>query len=229
MISRTRKIVDSLLLIMSVIIALFVGYCYSCVSGSKDCNVLIEGTKNATGFLGEYTSYFMGSGVVVSKDGYVLTAGHCVRDTQKLRVTLRNGKSYEISEYFVPEDPNFDFGIIKLPADVNDFKPLGNSDLAVGWIYNIGNAKGIWEDSFFFGTVYNSHFKRMVFGKSEYILAKITIWPGCSGGGVYKYKELVGVVSMKPDEDGCLIVPTNVIKTLWGSCKSHKVGEQLNR
>jgi serine protease Do len=226
MISRTRRIIDGLLLIVVMFVILFMGNCYLIVKDSKDCNVLLEYKRTVVTVFGEVGAEAMGSGVLISKDGWVLTAGHCVRDVNDLRVTLSNGESYEVSEYLVPEDSNVDFGLIKLPIVVKNFRPLGNSNGVSGWIYNIGNAGGIWEGKFTFGNVYKSNLKRRFLGNTQFILSEMQIQHGCSGGGVYKYSRLIGIVSMKAGESGCLIVPSNVIKKLRNSCKPHKIGEQ---
>ena len=223
MISKTRKIVDSFLLVIVAISALFVGQCYLTVQDSKDCNVLLEYNKKVVTIFGKSEVEAMGSGVLISSDGWILTAGHCLRDSYNLRVTLPDGQSYKVDEYLVPKDPNVDFGLIKLPINVNKFRPLSDSNNVSGWIYAIGTSNGVWDAEFHYGTVYNPNFKRRAFNDCQYILAKMVVQHGCSGGGVYKYGRLIGIVVIIPDNGGTLIVPSSVVKSLRDTCETKKV------
>lgn len=81
----------------------------------------------------------MGSGVIVSKDGYILTNNHVVKGAEKLTVVMTDGKKY--SAKIIGTDPQTDVAVIKiddrnLPAAV-----LGDSDqVKVGqWVIAVGN------------------------------------------------------------------------------------------
>jgi serine protease Do len=81
----------------------------------------------------------LGSGVIVSKDGYILTNNHVVDDAQKLTVMLGDKKKYTAK--LIGKDPQTDVAVIKI--DAKDLHPaaLGNSDDArVGqWVIAVGN------------------------------------------------------------------------------------------
>ena len=81
----------------------------------------------------------LGSGVIVSKDGYIITNNHVVKDAQKLTVTLAYKKKY--TARVVGKDPNTDVAVIKIDAKNLPVASLGNSDqVKVGeWVIAVGN------------------------------------------------------------------------------------------
>jgi serine protease Do len=81
----------------------------------------------------------LGSGVIVSKDGYILTNNHVVKGADKLTVVMENKKKY--SAKVVGTDPQSDVAVIKIDAKDLPLANLGNSDVArVGqWVIAVGN------------------------------------------------------------------------------------------
>ncbi len=81
----------------------------------------------------------LGSGVIVSSDGYILTNNHVVDGAQKLTVMLGDKKKYTAK--LIGRDPHTDVAVIKI--DVKDLPAatLGNSDnVRVGqWVIAVGN------------------------------------------------------------------------------------------
>lgn len=84
----------------------------------------------------------MGSGVIVSKNGYVITNSHVVQGADQVRVTLATGK--KVVGDVLGDDPNVDVAIVKLPLNDLPAAPLGDSDaLNVGQgVIAIGNPLG---------------------------------------------------------------------------------------
>ena len=204
-----RKWLRRILLCIILVFVIWAGVLYNCAVGNRKYNVVVEVERQ--GRFGP--RYSVGSGVVISEDGLILTAGHVVEDASKVKVTLSDGQEF-ITEVFYA-DPNEDVGLIPLFTDVNDFIHLSDSNDITPYdiVYNIGNANGIWDNSIFFGIVYENHFKRMFLDiDSEFMFAKMKVYPGCSGGGVYHYNKLIGVVVMgvTRDRQATFIVPSNV-------------------
>jgi Do/DeqQ family serine protease len=85
----------------------------------------------------------IGSGVIVSPDGYVLTNAHVVAGAQHLTVTLPDGRTFAGS--VVGTDPATDLAVVKIPATGLPVAPFGNSStLAPGdWAIAIGNPYGL--------------------------------------------------------------------------------------
>ncbi|RPH30525.1 Do family serine endopeptidase, partial [bacterium] len=81
----------------------------------------------------------LGSGVIVSKDGYVLTNNHVVDGSDKLTVMLQDKKKYTAK--VVGRDPQTDIAVVKIDADNLPVASLGNSDnVKVGqWVIAVGN------------------------------------------------------------------------------------------
>ena len=85
----------------------------------------------------------LGSGVIVSKDGYILTNNHVVAEADELRVALNDGREFEAK--LIGADPKTDVAVIKIDADALPFATLADSDLLrVGdLVFAVGNPLGI--------------------------------------------------------------------------------------
>ena len=81
----------------------------------------------------------LGSGVIMSADGYILTNNHVVDGADKLWVTLENKKRY--SAEIIGRDPQTDVAVIKIDAHNLPVAAMGNSDsVHVGqWVIAVGN------------------------------------------------------------------------------------------
>lgn len=80
-----------------------------------------------------------GSGVIISKDGYIITNNHVIDKATELEVTLNNNKKYNAK--LVGADPTTDIALLKIEGNDFAYLPFGNSDeLKVGeWVLAIGN------------------------------------------------------------------------------------------
>jgi len=81
----------------------------------------------------------LGSGVILSKDGLILTNNHVVARAEKLSVVLNDKKTY--SAKVIGADPPTDVAVIKIDADGLPAASLGDSDqVKVGqWVIAVGN------------------------------------------------------------------------------------------
>lgn len=84
----------------------------------------------------------IGSGVIITPDGFVLTNNHVVEQSKKLEVLLTTGRTYNAQ--LVGRDPATDLALLRLPNNNLPFADLGNSDkLKVGQlVIAIGNPFG---------------------------------------------------------------------------------------
>jgi serine protease Do len=80
----------------------------------------------------------MGSGVIISDDGYIITNNHVVAGADKVSVTLSNRKTYIAK--VIAADPSYDLAVVKIDAKNLPFMLYGNSaDTKVGqWVLAIG-------------------------------------------------------------------------------------------
>lgn len=83
----------------------------------------------------------LGSGVILSSDGYILTNYHVIEDADSLKVTA-NGTEYEAT--VVGTDASSDLAVIKIDAtDLTAIEVGSSSDLTVGeWVMAIGSPYG---------------------------------------------------------------------------------------
>ncbi|WP_313359868.1 trypsin-like peptidase domain-containing protein, partial [Empedobacter sp.] len=85
----------------------------------------------------------MGSGVIISQDGYIVTNNHVIQGASKIEVTLNNQKSY-IAE-LVGTDPSTDIALLKISEKGLPFTKFVDSDaINVGdWVLAVGNPFGL--------------------------------------------------------------------------------------
>jgi serine protease Do len=136
----------------------------------------------------------LGSGVIVDKEGYILTNNHVVDGADDIRVTLLNGKSYDAEVR--GRDPKTDLALIRIkPENGLPVAPLGDSDaLQVGeWVMAIGNPFGLGHTV----TVGVVSAKDRTIGAGPYdafIQTDASINPGNSGGPLFNVRgEVVGI------------------------------------
>jgi len=132
----------------------------------------------------EFTRQSLGSGFIISADGYILTNNHVVAQADKIKVKLSTGKEYDAE--IKGTDKDTDLALIKIETKTKDKLPvaqLGDSDkLEVGeWVAAIGNPFGL-EHTVTAGIV---SAKGRVIGSGPYdnfIQTDASINPGNSGG-----------------------------------------------
>jgi serine protease Do len=135
----------------------------------------------------------VGSGFIMSRDGYILTNNHVVEDADQIKVKLTNGKEYDGK--VVGRDPKTDLALVKIDASDLHALPLGNSDeLKVGsWVVAVGSPFGL-EQTVTAGIV---SAKGRVIGSGPYdnfIQTDASINPGNSGGPLINTRgEVVGI------------------------------------
>ncbi|MGB2698705.1 MAG: Do family serine endopeptidase [Candidatus Zixiibacteriota bacterium] len=84
----------------------------------------------------------LGSGVLISEDGYVLTNEHVIRGAEELKVTLTTGEEYPGK--IAGQDVASDLAVVKIDAKELPFARFGDSeDLIIGeWAIALGNPFG---------------------------------------------------------------------------------------
>lgn len=136
----------------------------------------------------------MGSGVIVSSDGYLLTNYHVIEQAEDIRVTLYDRRTFRAT--VVGVDPKTDLAVIKINAKDLPVAPWGNSDtLQVGdFVLAIGNPYGLTH-TVTMGII--SATGRADVGIADYedfIQTDAAINPGNSGGPLVNIKgEIIGI------------------------------------
>ncbi len=142
----------------------------------------------------EFKGRSLGSGFIISKDGFIVTNNHVIEDADEIRVKLKNGKEYDAT--IEGRDPNTDLALIKIKPDVDlPVAKLGDSEeVKVGqWVVAIGSPFGL-EQTVTAGIV---SAKGRVIGSGPYddfIQTDASINPGNSGGPLINMAgEVVGI------------------------------------
>jgi len=135
----------------------------------------------------------LGSGFIISKDGYIVTNNHVIKDADQIKVVLHDKTEYDAS--IIGTDPMTDLALIKIKA--KDLTPLkfGNStQTQVGsWVVAIGSPFGL-EQTVTAGIV---SAKGRILGSGPYddfIQTDASINPGNSGGPLLNLDgEVIGI------------------------------------
>jgi serine protease Do len=87
----------------------------------------------------------LGSGFIISSDGYIVTNDHVAGSANEIVVTMTNGKHYNAK--LVGTDPISDICLIKVDAENLPYLEFGNSDdVIIGeWVIALGNPFGLFE------------------------------------------------------------------------------------
>lgn len=135
----------------------------------------------------------VGSGFIVSTDGYIITNAHVIAEADKVVVTLNNGKEYEAK--VVGSDERTDIALLKIEAKGLKAIAIGDSNkLKKGqWVLAIGSPYGL-ESTVTSGIV--SAMNRDTGEYLPFIQTDVAINPGNSGGPLIDLSgEVVGVNS----------------------------------
>jgi len=142
----------------------------------------------------EHKEQSLGSGVIVSEDGYIVTNNHVIEKAQEIKVLLLNKKDYKAK--VVGADPKTDIAVIKIDAKGLPALPWGDSNkLKVGeTVFAIGNPFGL-NQTVTMGVI--SAVGRANVGIADYedfIQTDAAINPGNSGGALVNARgELIGI------------------------------------
>lgn len=160
----------------------------------------------------------VGSGVIYSKDGYIITNEHVIRKSNKIVVKLKDKKNYTAT--LVGIDSNNDIAVIKIneknlnPVKFADFSKvrLGETTIVIG--NPLGELSGSVSD----GVVSAKERLVNVDGKQMKLMQTCAeINSGNSGGGVFRLNgELVGIVVAKSSGENLeglgFAIPSNDVK-----------------
>ncbi len=135
----------------------------------------------------------LGSGFIVSADGYVVTNNHVIADAEQIEIELRSGE--KLPATIVGTDKRTDIAVLKIESDTPlPFVTFGNSDeMRVGdWVLAIGNPLG---QGFSVSAGIVSARGRTLSGSyDDFIQTDAAINRGNSGGPLFNMKgEVVGV------------------------------------
>jgi len=159
----------------------------------------------------------LGTGFVISPDGYIVTNDHVISDVDRISVRLEDGT--ELDAEIVGRDPKTDIALLRVETDQELFAlPLGDSDAVRSgeWVVAIGNPFGL-EHTVTAGIVSAKH-RAIAHGPyDDYIQTDAAINPGNSGGPLINLSgEVIGIntaINPRANTIG-FAVPVNMAKSI---------------
>ncbi|MDH5516666.1 MAG: trypsin-like peptidase domain-containing protein [Gammaproteobacteria bacterium] len=173
------------------------------------------------------TKTSLGSGVILSKDGLILTNYHVIANTREINVTLMDGRSVKAQR--VGADPETDLALLKIELNNLPAIPLSNSDqLEVGDIVlAIGNPYGVGQ-TVTQGIISATGRNRVGLNTYEnFIQTDAAINPGNSGGALINTRgELVAINSAIYSQSGAyqgisFSIPLNLALSVMRDLATH--------
>lgn len=139
----------------------------------------------------------MGSGVILSTDGYIVTNNHVVDRAEQIHVTLNDKRTFTAK--LVGADPSTDIAVLKIDGKDLPFVTMGNSDeLRVGeWVLAVGNPFNLTSTvtaGIVSAKARNINILSDNFKIESFIQTDAAVNPGNSGGALVNTRgELVGI------------------------------------
>lgn len=174
----------------------------------------------------------LGSGVIISEDGYIVTNNHVIADADKLEVLLNDNSTYEAK--IIGTDEATDLALIKIDATSLSPITFGDSEaVKVGeWVLAVGNPFGF--NSTVTAGIISA--KARSFGQSSqkrglsiesFIQTDAALNPGNSGGALVNLKgELIGINAMIYSNTGSysgfsFAIPTTIAKKVMTDLRQY--------
>ncbi|MBX3420488.1 MAG: Do family serine endopeptidase [Pirellulaceae bacterium] len=137
----------------------------------------------------------VGSGVIVSEDGFVLTNNHVIEQADELQIRLSDGQEYKAE--IVGRDPSSDVAVLKIDATGLAAAKLGDSSaIEVGdWVIAVGSPFGL-EQTVTAGIISATNRRTGILrgGFEDFLQTDAAINPGNSGGPLVNLRgEVVGI------------------------------------
>jgi serine protease Do len=175
----------------------------------------------------EYTTPYlaMGSGVIVSQDGYIVTNNHVVQDATDISITLNDKREYKAT--IVGTDPSTDLALIKIDEQALPFLTYGNSDeVKIGeWVLAVGNPFNL-TSTVTAGIVSAKARNINILGSQgaieSFIQTDAAVNSGNSGGALVNTRgELIGINAAIASGTGyytgySFAIPVNIVKKVVG-------------
>jgi len=168
----------------------------------------------------------IGSGVIVTRDGYILTNNHVVEEADELKVALTDGR--EFTAKVVGRDPKSDVAVIKIDAKDLPRLELADSDkIEIGdVVLAIGNPFGIGQ-SVTMGIISATGRATLGLDYEDFIQTDAAINPGNSGGALVDADgRLIGINTAIYSQSGGyqgigFAIPSNLAKDVMEELVQH--------
>ncbi|HWA74127.1 MAG TPA: DegQ family serine endoprotease [Polyangiaceae bacterium] len=176
---------------------------------------------------GERREQGMGSGVIVSSDGTILTNNHVVSDATEIKVTTYDKREFDAT--VVGTDPKSDVAVIRIKGPVTNLKPIefgDSSRLRLGdVVLAIGNPFGVGQTVTMGIVSAKGRADLGIVDYEDFIQTDAAINPGNSGGALVNMEgQLVGVNTAILSRSGGyqgigFAIPTNMASPIMEALK----------
>jgi len=141
----------------------------------------------------QYPTQGQGSGVIVTKEGHIVTNHHVIDGQQRIRVTLHGGKTH--SATLIGKDSLLDIAVLKIDSD-GPFTPLklgDSSEVEVGqMVFAVGNPFGLGETVT--QGIISAKERSLSDNQRDLFQTDAAINPGNSGGPLVNLRgEIIGI------------------------------------
>ena len=170
-----------------------------------------------------YVQKGLGTGVIIDKQGYILTNNHVIDDADEVTVKLHNGRTHKAE--VIGTDPKTDLALIRIKAKDLTAAPLGDSDgLRIGqWVVAVGNPFGLAQTVTTGIVSAKGRTNLGIVDYEDFIQTDAAINPGNSGGPLVNLKgEVVGINAAIFSKSGGYMgigfaIPVNMVKSVVDS------------
>ena len=174
----------------------------------------------------------MGSGVIISEDGYIVTNNHVIDQADKIEVTLNDKRLFEAT--LIGSDASTDIALLKIDAEKLPIVKFGDSDkLQVGeWVLAVGNPFQL--NSTVTAGIVSAKSRNLGIlspnsrlGIESFIQTDAAVNPGNSGGALVNTSgELVGINTAIYSETGnyagySFAIPTSIVSKVITDLKQY--------
>ena len=174
----------------------------------------------------------LGSGVIISEDGYIVTNNHVIADADRLEVLLNDNSTFDAK--VIGTDEATDLALIKIDAEKLSPITFGDSEqVKIGeWVLAVGNPFG-FNSTVTAGIVsakarsLGQNGRNGKMGMESYIQTDAALNPGNSGGALVNLKgELIGVNSAIYSNTGSysgfsFAIPTSIVKKVMTDLRQY--------
>lgn len=194
------------------------------IDGSKNVPASISSDPFFQYFFGnreelrrQYNS--VGSGFIITPDGYLFSNWHVVKDASSIKITLADNRSFDAK--LIGADTELDIALLKIEGKDLPVVPLGNADeTQVGdLVVAIGNPFGL-SSTFTFGTVSGLGREGVLPGLQRFLQSDVAVNPGNSGGPLLNIRgQAIGINTAIRSQSGgyegiSFAIPINIARSI---------------
>jgi len=176
-----------------------------------------------------------GSGVIISKDGYIVTNNHVIEQSNNIEVVLNDKRSFKAK--IIGTDPITDLALLKINASDLVGIPFGNSDdLRIGeWVLAVGNPFNLTSTvtaGIVSAKARDININRSRYSIESFIQTDAAVNPGNSGGALVNTKgELVGINTAIASKTGSysgysFAIPVSIVEKIVADLKEFGVAQR---